>query len=534
MKKVAENLAHQANEADVLVIWTDCDLEGEHIAWQIKNICLNFNPRMKVYRANFFEVTEVEARSALTNLRSLNKNMIEAVNCRYELDLRLSIAFTCLQTKALRKHDPTLFGTGNEDFITFGSCQFPTLGLVVGRVKAIQQFVPKSFWEIKVHHVKDGVKTEFVSDKKRKLDATKAQVLFDAAKQVENASVESATTQITEFLKLAAQQLDIIPSTALGVATRLYDRGLISFPRTAANRFPDSKSDIFLRELVEKFTEDPDSEVGRYAKKILEQPGGPAANDGDKSIGPERPIYPVRYATRGQFLKKDDLGWSVFQLIVRHTLASLSSDARGEETKVTIRLGGESFTATSLQIEEPGYLEICPYDKPIEKSVGKYDHGETITDHQIRMFEPKTEPPPLLTEAALIDQMDENGIGTVYGNHIRSQENSRHSKAIQRRKYVILDENKCLVPTHLGITLIEWYNAIGLPLANPGMRAHLKKEIMKIAAGTKTKDQVLKEQLAAYRRWLGIAEQNTDRLIAIFERNYKASADPCYSYQKAV
>ncbi len=69
----------------------------------------------------------------------------QAVDVRQELDLRIGAAFTRFQTMRLQKK----FGELGQQLISYGSCQFPTLGFVVERYKAIESFVPENFWKIK-------------------------------------------------------------------------------------------------------------------------------------------------------------------------------------------------------------------------------------------------------------------------------------------------------------------------------------------------------------------------------------------------
>jgi DNA topoisomerase IA len=72
-------------------------------------------------------------------------NCLQAVDVRQELDLRIGAAFTRFQTMRLQKK----FAEFNQRLISYGSCQFPTLGFVVERYKAIESFVPENFWKIK-------------------------------------------------------------------------------------------------------------------------------------------------------------------------------------------------------------------------------------------------------------------------------------------------------------------------------------------------------------------------------------------------
>lgn len=129
----------------ILIIWTDCDREGENIGFEVIDVCLNLNPRLRVYRAKFSEITPTAITRAINTLVQPDKRLSDAVDVRAELDLRIGAAFTRFQTLRLTKRFP---GVLNDRLVSYGSCQFPTLGFVVERYKSIQNFVPEDFWKI--------------------------------------------------------------------------------------------------------------------------------------------------------------------------------------------------------------------------------------------------------------------------------------------------------------------------------------------------------------------------------------------------
>lgn len=76
-----------------LIIWTDCDREGENIGFEIMDVCKMIKPDLQIYRAKFSEITSVSVYRALQNLGQPNKNISDAVDVRQELDLRIGIFF---------------------------------------------------------------------------------------------------------------------------------------------------------------------------------------------------------------------------------------------------------------------------------------------------------------------------------------------------------------------------------------------------------------------------------------------------------
>lgn len=81
----------ESRSSQILIIWTDCDREGENIGAEIVDVCRGANPRIAVYRARFSEITRNAVTRAMNNLIRMDERTIDAVNCRMELDLRTGI-----------------------------------------------------------------------------------------------------------------------------------------------------------------------------------------------------------------------------------------------------------------------------------------------------------------------------------------------------------------------------------------------------------------------------------------------------------
>jgi DNA topoisomerase III len=101
----------------MLVIWTDCDREGEHIGSEIVEICRGANQRLDIYRARYSAVTQSELRRSMDNLQRLDLLQVSAVEARCELDLRSGAIFTRFQTLRLRDHFPSV----SKDVISYGT-----------------------------------------------------------------------------------------------------------------------------------------------------------------------------------------------------------------------------------------------------------------------------------------------------------------------------------------------------------------------------------------------------------------------------
>ncbi|GFH32170.1 DNA topoisomerase, partial [Haematococcus lacustris] len=130
LKKQLEQLARQAQW---LVLWLDCDREGENISFEVMEVCLAVNPRLYVRRARFSALIARELHAACANLGTPNQLDAMAVDARQEIDLRVGASFTRFMTMLLRhKFDWRSGGVeGDKLMLSYGPCQFPTLGLIV-------------------------------------------------------------------------------------------------------------------------------------------------------------------------------------------------------------------------------------------------------------------------------------------------------------------------------------------------------------------------------------------------------------------
>ena len=113
--------------------------------------------------------------------------MSAAVDCRQELDLRIGAAFTRFQTMRLQKQFPNSL---RDKLISYGSCQFPTMGFVVERYKSIENFSPEPFWKLKVVHELDGCRVDFSWKRVRLFNERAVLVYLDICTENSTARVE--------------------------------------------------------------------------------------------------------------------------------------------------------------------------------------------------------------------------------------------------------------------------------------------------------------------------------------------------------
>ncbi|NXJ60898.1 TOP3A topoisomerase, partial [Rostratula benghalensis] len=514
---IKRTLEREVQQCQALVIWTDCDREGENIGFEIIHVCKAVKPNLQVFRARFSEITLHAVRTACENLTQPDQKTSDAVDVRQELDLRIGAAFTRFQTLRLRKIFPDILA---DQLISYGSCQFPTLGFVVERFKAIQAFVPEAFYKIKVTHDHEDGSVVFNWKRNRLFNHTACLVLYQMCMEDPVATVVEVGSKpkskwrplaldTVELEKLASRKLKINAKETMRIAEKLYTQGFISYPRTETNIFP---KELNLSALVQQQTQDPN--WGAFAQRILDQ-GGPTPRNGTKSDQAHPPIHPTKYTANLQGNEQ-----RLYEFIVRHFLACCSQDAKGQETTVEIDIANERFIAQGLMILARNYLEVYPYEKWSDKVIPLYQKGSRFQPTTVEMVDGETSPPLLLTEADLIALMEKHGIGT-------DATHAEHIETIKTRMYVGLTADQRFLPGHLGMGLVEgkgrtcWedgrfftcsflfnyyvvcssgYDSMGYEMSKPDLRAELEADLKLICEGKKDKAAVLQQQVQKYKQ----------------------------------
>lgn len=491
LEPVKRNLEALAGRADTLVLWLDCDREGENICFEVLQVVQGKRPRVQVKRAHFSALTSRDLLHAVHNLQAPNKRLSDAVEARQEMDLRVGAAFTRYQTVKFRHLFDEIPGV-----LSFGPCQFPTLGFVMRRYWQQQGFVPEDFFTLHLQHGE----TKFHSSRGSMYDQVAATLLYEdmlrsAAEEGHKGRVTSVQQRPSHrrppvplatvvMQKLAATHLRIPSERCMTLAESLYQEGLISYPRTETDSYTFQANELL--DLVRVQTANAD--VADYAAAMVSDPATrvrqPLRGGHDDKAHP--PIHPTKAWNASQ----DERG-KLYNLIVRHFLASLSPDAVAATTRVTAEFGGELFSTGGTTIVQRGWLDIFPYERWNSTMIPNYQPNEAFEPTAVQLHKGSTTAPPHLTETNLITLMDSNGIGT-------DATIAQHIKTVLDREYV-KREGQALVPTRLGIALASAYEALGLgSLLQPQLRAQMELAMGDIANGGATKDQVVRAAVQLY------------------------------------
>ncbi len=140
----------------------------------------------------------------------------------------------------------------------------------------------------------------------------------------------------TELQKAASRLFSLSPADTLDIAEKLYQGGFLSYPRTETDQFPPS---LDLQAIVSEHAAHP--AWGAFVRERL-LPGPPTPRNGNNTDEAHPPIHPTRLALPDSF--SSDQHRKIYELVTRSFLACCSSDAKGQETTVSIDLAGETVS----------------------------------------------------------------------------------------------------------------------------------------------------------------------------------------------
>ncbi|XP_055539018.1 DNA topoisomerase 3-beta isoform X2 [Wyeomyia smithii] len=505
-------LSQEAKECNYLILWLDCDKEGENICFEVMtavsgNIRNVFSDAV-TFRAKFSAITEKDIKHAMKNLTHPNKNEAKSVDARQELDLRIGCAFTRFQTKFFQGKYADL----DASLISYGPCQTPTLGFCVQRHDDIQTFKLESYWFIQVLL---GGTPEVKLDwsRVRIFEKDVAVMLFNKVKEHKEAFItfkdmyrsRPQALNTVELMRAASAKLNIGPHSTMQIAEKLYTRGYISYPRTETTQYP---ANFDLREVIRMLQ--PSADFGEEACAILQDMNCPRKGN---DVGDHPPITPMKLASRNDF---DGDTWRVYDYICRHFLGTISRDLKYRSTIATFTIGEERFTSHSDVLIEPGYTKVITgyVFNQSEKNVS-FSANEKVIIKDVRLVENQTSPPDYLTESELISLMEKHGIGTDASIPV-------HINNICQRNYVTVGAGRTLIPTNLGIVLVHGYQKIDPELILPSMRSAVEQQLNLIALGSADYFSVLKHAVEIFQLKFLYFVQNISSMDILFEATFSS------------
>ena len=481
-KKILSELKKAGKNADTIYLASDPDREGEAIAWHIAEEV--DKDRKKVRRVLFNEITRKAVLEAIEHTTELNHDKFDAQQARRVLDRLVGYQVSPILWDKVRRG------------LSAGRVQSVALRLVCERERAISAFKPKEYWSLTALFddpsfmaklAKAGSKKVEINNEKESLeicaDLEKESYVITRIEKKERKRNPLAPFITSRLQQEASRKLSFTAKKTMMVAQQLYEGieiakegpvGLITYMRTDSTRVSDDAlNDI--RGFIE----------ARYGAEFL--PGKPnvyknkkGAQDAHEAIRPTYFRFPPEsvqsYLNRDQF--------RLYQLIWNRTIASQMKPAVLDQTKVLINAGDYIFQANGSVMKFQGHTIVYTEgvdigdEKEKEGLLPKLEEGTVL---KLEKLEPKqhfTQPPPRFTEATLVKELEENGIGrpSTYAATLSTIVDREYTEKKERQFYA----------TELGFVVTDLLVESFPEIFNVEFTARMEEELDQIAEG-KTK-----------------------------------------------
>ena len=419
-QKVIKSLRQAAGDSTDIYLAPDPDREGEAIAWHTSDVLKKKGRRF--YRVLFHELTRNAIREAIANPQELNRDKYEAQQARRILDRLVGYQISPLLWRKVKGG------------LSAGRVQSVAVRIICDRERAIQAFEPEEYWSITAHLNAEApppfiARLNRKNDKKLKIPDEKHSnaILADLANetfQVEK--VQKRTTRrnplppftTSKLQQEAIRKLRFSARKAMLIAQQLYEGielspgdpvGLITYMRTDSTRIAREAALEALELVQQQFGEKYTLNEPRFFKNKNK------AQDAHEAIRPTSVFNtPEKIASH---LTADQL--ALYRLIWQRFVASQMQQALIDNVNVAVKAGPYQFNASGSKVKFPGFMALYmsaeqereQKDEKDKVQLPELNKGDIL---KLAKLEPKqhfTSPPPRFSEASLVKELEENGIG---------------------------------------------------------------------------------------------------------------------------
>ncbi|MFH5881588.1 type I DNA topoisomerase [Liberiplasma polymorphum] len=439
-EKIVKDLTKAAKKAEEIYLATDPDREGEAISWHLEQV-LNIKDK-PTFRVIFNEVTKQAVNDAFKHPRSIDLALVSSQETRRILDRIIGFKLSkLLQNKIKSK--------------SAGRVQSAALKILVDREKEISVFNEEEYWKIKA--IFEQFEAELSNIDKKKavlnneeeaqslLDTLSLEFTVDSVKERQRKRASKPPFTTSSLQQEASNKLNYSGQKTMLIAQKLYEGldignetvGLITYMRTDSTRLSDTFIGPTKSYIKNKYGE---AYVGTKKVKTLSK----GAQDAHEGIRPTSIEYtPERVKA---YLNRDE--YRLYKMIYLRTVASLMRSARFTSTTVRLSNANTIFKARAQALNFDGYLKAYGAYESLEVSeLPTFIEGATIKALNFEKTQHFTQPPARFTEAKLIKEMEDLGIG-------RPSTYSQTISTLKTRKYVKLEDKK-FTPTEQGMLTIE-------------------------------------------------------------------------------
>ena len=497
-----KKLKADADKADKIYLATDPDREGEAISWHLAEV-LNLNANEK-NRIEFNEISEKAVISALNNPRKIDMNLVDAQQARRVLDRIVGYSISPAASSRLN------------ETLSAGRVQSVALKMVVDREREITAFVPVEYWNIKAELLKSGehpfkvLLVEKAGKKFKPKNSAEAEETVNALKtlpfvvsDVKKSVVKSHAP--APFITSTLQQdgsvkLNITAPQVMQIAQRLYEGvetehgnvALITYMRTDSVRISTEAQAAAL-----------DYIKATYGEKFAPVKPNIYRTKKDAQDAHEA-IRPINIARTPESVKNilDKNQYKLYKLIYDRVIASQMAEALYDSVAVEVKAGDYTFKTSGKTLTFKGYTAVYDDTKKEEDE----ENGNALLPPLFKndalilkdlLKEQKfTKPPVRFTEATLIKNMEDKGIGrpSTYATIM--------AKLTDKKREYVKKDKKYLVPNPISYSLIDFLVKYFPDIMNVGFTAKMEDELDAIGESGKDWHKLIAEFYAPFEKQL--------------------------------
>ena len=477
-KKVITDLKKLSKESDKVYLASDPDREGEAIAWHLKD-AMGLDDK-NYDRVIFNEITKDKVLEAFKHPRKIDNNLVKSQETRRILDRIIGFRLSKLMQSK----------TGGK---SAGRVQSVALKLIVDREREIESFIPEKYFTIT--GIFDDFESELFAYKDKnieiKSDSLKDEIMKALDKEFVIESVEKkdknkkakAPFTTSTLQQLASTKLNFSGKKTMTIAQKLYEgidigeetTGLITYMRTDSIRL----SDEFIKASYAYIDKIYGKDYVGYVKKSKNTENVQDAHEAIRPTNINNTPEKVK-----PYLSLDE--YKLYKMIYTRALASLMKDAKSKVTTIILDNNDYKFKTTGSVISFDGYLKIYnDYETSEDKILPDLEAltGASIYSNDIVAEEHFTKPKPRYTEAKLIKELEELGIG-------RPSTYVKIIDTLKERDYIRLEDKK-FYPTDMGILTTDKLQEFFSNIINVEYTRDMEEDLDKIADGEMIWDKVL-------------------------------------------
>lgn len=498
---VIKELRKEAKKANHVYLASDPDREGEAIAWHL-SFLLGLNPEDK-NRVVFNEITKDAVKSAFKAPRAIDMDLVDAQQARRVLDRLVGYSISPLLWAKVKKG------------LSAGRVQSIALNMIIKRQREIQNFVPEEYWTMEADFKKGKSKkfgaTFYGIDSQKQsvanLDDVQAILAkFDKQKpfnvknvvKKERKRQPAAPFTTSTMQQTANNTLKFRTAKTMMVAQQLYEGislgkggpvGLITYMRTDSTRI----SAVAKHEAAQFIHDEYGEEYAAIKPVKGKMPEG--AQDAHEAIRPSSVLRtPEKVAP---YLDKDQL--KLYTLIWSRFVASQMTPAIIDTVRVDLDQNGVTYRANGSQQKFPGFTKVYQDAKRKDNILPDLVVGDEVLMQANNPSQHFTLPPAQYTEASLIKNLEENGVG-------RPSTYAPTLSVIQKRYYVKLVSRK-FEPTELGEIVDRIMEDCFPDILNMSFTADLENSLDEIEEGKLEWIKVIDDFYQPFAKEVTVADQ---------------------------